>query len=507
MRIVVIEDEIRIREGIIKLLGKLNKGYEVVGEADNGRTGLELLKEKCPDIVITDIRMPEMDGLEMLQAMYEIGLNTKAIVISAYSEFEYARTAMKLGVTEYLLKPITLSAFSQSLNKVAFQIKKERTKKPDQLATLEQVFRELVAGNITADNEILDYLKHKYSIDAERPFILLCACIGSGYEDEVRRWKRELSNLWTMQSEVSHCIFESDYRKSLITVLYNYKDSHKLERWLQYHILNNQVLNNSLGWIEVESIYQLKSGFDHLYPYMDWNISLEEEILISYPKITHVQTVPCIYPIDMEKRIKTAICMNEWDKMRKISEEFRKYFQGGRIYEPKEIKECYVRFLWAVIGIAKEVGCLDDKELELERLLDMIMGAKTRLELDMASDMLLSRLKMSEEDEEITHLTVKRAKAMIHEYYQTGITLEEIASKLNITPEYLGTQFHKVIGVNFSSYIRNCRMNKAKELLCGTQLKLYEISDKVGYSNPKYFSQVFKEYTGQLPADYRKSYK
>ena len=144
MRIVVIEDEIRIREGIIKLLGKLNKGYEVVGEADNGRTGLELLKEKCPDIVITDIRMPEMDGLEMLQAMYEIGLNTKAIVISAYSEFEYARTAMKLGVTEYLLKPITLSAFSQSLNKVAFQIKKERTKKPDQLATLEQVFRELV---------------------------------------------------------------------------------------------------------------------------------------------------------------------------------------------------------------------------------------------------------------------------------------------------------------------------------------------------------------------------
>lgn len=96
---------------------------------------------------------------------------------------------------------------------------------------------------------------------------------------------------------------------------------------------------------------------------------------------------------------------------------------------------------------------------------------------------------------------------MIHEFYQSGITLEEIASKLNITPEYLGTQFHKEMGVNFSTYMKNYRISKAKELLCGTQLKLYEIAEKVGYSDPKYFSKVFKETTGQLPAEYRKTFK
>ena len=103
MKILIVEDEVRIREGIIKLLKKINSNYEVVGEATDGWQGLELSKEYNPDIIITDIRMPNMDGLEMLSAIYEAGASAKAIVISAYSEFEYARSAMKLGVTEFFI--------------------------------------------------------------------------------------------------------------------------------------------------------------------------------------------------------------------------------------------------------------------------------------------------------------------------------------------------------------------------------------------------------------------
>lgn len=85
--------------------------------------------------------------------------------------------------------------------------------------------------------------------------------------------------------------------------------------------------------------------------------------------------------------------------------------------------------------------------------------------------------------------------------------MDEIAAKLNITPEYLGTKFHKETGVSFKNYMKTVRINKAKELLVGTSLKLYEISEQVGYSDPKYFSRVFKETTGLLPADYRKTNK
>ncbi len=104
-------------------------------------------------------------------------------------------------------------------------------------------------------------------------------------------------------------------------------------------------------------------------------------------------------------------------------------------------------------------------------------------------------------------LAVKKAQSMIHEFYADGITLNEIAGRLNLTQEYLGSQFHKELGENFSAYIRNYRLLKAKELLIGTQLKQYEISEKVGYTDAKYFARVFKECIGMSPAEYRKSHR
>lgn len=187
--------------------------------------------------------------------------------------------------------------------------------------------------------------------------------------------------------------------------------------------------------------------------------------------------------------------------------EFHCYFRDGRVYAPKEIKESYVRFLWAILGISKEIGCLDNQKLEYQKLLEIIMNAKMREELMEVSEYLLSIIKETKVVEDTTHLTVKRVISLIQEFYMTGITLDEIGSKLHITPEYLGTQFHKEMGITFSTYLKNFRINRAKELLCGTQLKLYEIADRVGYSDSKYFSKVFRDTTGQLPAEYRKTYK
>lgn len=107
----------------------------------------------------------------------------------------------------------------------------------------------------------------------------------------------------------------------------------------------------------------------------------------------------------------------------------------------------------------------------------------------------------------IDNLNVRRAVAMIHEFYRTGITLDEIAARLGITPEYLGTQFHQEMGINFSAYVRKFRIEKAKKLLLGTDMKLYEIAAQAGYMDAKYFSRVFKAETGMLPAEYRKTHK
>lgn len=154
MRIVVVEDEIRIREGISRLLKKLNEEYEIVGAAENGQEGLALIRELKPDVVITDIRMPVMDGLEMLDRLYQENAGTKAIVLSAYSEFEYARKAMQSGVTEYLLKPISFGEFSRALTNIRHQLEKEQDEHLEGVGTLEQAIGGLIWGGMKPDPQL-----------------------------------------------------------------------------------------------------------------------------------------------------------------------------------------------------------------------------------------------------------------------------------------------------------------------------------------------------------------
>lgn len=510
MKIVVVEDEIRIREGISRLLGKLKQGYEMEGEAENGQEGLELIRRVKPDVVITDIKMPKMDGLEMLKTMYREGIQAKAIVLSAYSEFEYARKAMSMGVTEYLLKPVTFGDFSQALMHVQQQIGKESLQ-PEGMGSLEQVFQGILSGTLKPDDSIKDYMSRKYGISDTEPMIQICIYLGSMYEEKAEQVRKKLDAMMNQREDFSYCILHAVYEKSLLAVAYQYKDYHELERWLQYQILQNKKsigVSVSIGWILSENYTQLKKGFDTLFPYMDWNISLGDDVIISYPKITCVQNVPCTYPVELETELKVALCSDDMNKVESCMERFHRLFQNGALYNPKEIKESYVRFLWAVINIAKEVGILDYQALNQQEMLEIIMNSKKQLELQKVSENLLDKIKPSHKTESgDVNLTVKRAKSMIHEFYQRGITLDEIALKLDITPEYLSSQFHRETGQTFSSYIREYRMSKAKELLIGTQMKLYEIAEKVGYSDAKYFSRMFREYTGQLPAEYRKTHK
>lgn len=505
MRIVIVEDEIRIREGIANLLHKLGEEYTVLGEASDGDEGLELCIKENPDLVITDIRMPRMDGITMLDNMYKQGLKTKAIVLSAYSEFEYARGAMKLGVTEYLLKPVSLMDFSNALNNIQVQIEEEKLKTPQKIGTIEQTITDLYYGSITLDKEIEDYLINQYGIDARRPICVIGAYLGNLYED-ADRYKIILKNMIKENQSLNAVMIESPFRKAIIIVVYEYRTVPDVERWLQYRMLQEDTLGIVFGFVVADDITRIKSSYDCLSQYMDWNISFEKEILISYPKITQVQTSICTYPMDTEASLRTALCSADMSKIDNVLKRFHSSFLDGKIYEPREIKDCYVRFLWFAMEIAKDLGNMDAHKIERQDLLKRIMNANSKAELIQLSDEIISIIgNNTGESKEVNDLTVKRAKSIINEFYNTGITLDEIASRLNITPEYLGTKFKAETGVTFSTYMKDYRITKAKELLLGTSYKLYEIAERVGYNDPKYFSRVFKEVTGQLPAEYRKT--
>lgn len=507
MRIVIIEDEIRIREGLVRLVQKLDRNYEVVGEAENGKEGLELICRELPDIIITDIKMPEMDGLEMLTILHQRGLMKKTIVLSAYSEFEYARQAMRMGVKEYLLKPIVVSDISDALRRVEEESRQEELKATDIFGNAEQVFSAILTGTLDVDEKIRKRIEKYYGIPENADYHGICLYLGNSYETEKCQARRKLERMFTERGKIKFLLLEVDREKMLIVLVYWDQGEIELERWVQYRLLQdrNKTVKGAVGFISNLKLDNIKKGIDTLMEYMDWNVSLGDGIMVSYPKITRLQTSPCVYPLEAENQMKLSVCTGETTRIKKSLKEFQEYFTLGKVYHPQEIKECYVRFLWALMNTGKEVGILKYESLEQQKLLEQIMGARTREELNDVGSFLLG--KFSGGKEEATHLMVKRAQSMIHEFYQTGITLDEIAAKLNITPEYLGTKFHQEMGITFSAYMKKFRITKAKELLIGTNLKLYEIADKIGYTEAKYFSRVFKEETGQLPADYRKTHK
>ena len=181
MRIVVVEDEAPIREGMVKLLSKINADYEVVGKAEDGEKGYQIIKELEPDLVIMDIRMPKMDGLKMLKKLRDEQVKCRAIVLSAYSDFEYAQEAISLKIENYLLKPIKIPELKRALKQVEESISQEKDEK--QMLSLENVILTCMHGQQNNLEQLNDeVIKEKYGISINEPAEFFVLWLGDGYD-------------------------------------------------------------------------------------------------------------------------------------------------------------------------------------------------------------------------------------------------------------------------------------------------------------------------------------
>lgn len=421
MKVIVVEDEDRIREGILGLLEIMDDNYEAAGYAENGKAGLELIWKERPDIVITDVRMPDMSGLDMLSMMRKEGIEAKVIILSAYSEFEYARQAMRMGVTEYLLKPVSIDEFSRAMNAVKIQISKEKSVQPKMLGTLEQTLGAVLYGQLEPDAAVEEYLKKQYGMDAGGDIAQICVYLGDSYSNMAGKAEKEWRMLLNLNRSLRFCIIRANYERSIVILVIQCQNLHELEKRIQCLMLQGQDglgWQGCVGWIVSEGIADIKKKFELIYSYMDWSITLGKDVLIAYPKILQIQTSVFVYPMELENRLKTDICQGNFQRAYQAVESLHTYFSRDKVFMPKDVKECYIRFIWAMIYTAREVGMLNCADLNQKSMLDRVMGAKLFAEIKETIHGLMEQIQMSScVEDAASHLTVRRVKSMIHEFY------------------------------------------------------------------------------------------
>jgi two-component system response regulator YesN len=255
-------------------------------------------------------------------------------------------------------------------------------------------------------------------------------------------------------------------------------------------------------------------GYKNLQSIMSWAVSLGSDTLISHRKVADIQQRDFIYPIHIEKDTIETLCARNNINITELADSFFDKFNEG-IYSPDAIKKSVIRYLLAVLAVVKEVNFGAYKRIDESEIVRAVTNAVTRKEIqDIVYEMLETAMQRGhlsgserQNSEKTFSLVLQKALRMVEEFYMNGITLTEVALALNITPEHISSLFTKELGINFSTYIKDFRLKKAKELLLGTNLKLYEVAEQTGYSDAKYFSRVFKEEQGVLPAEYRKIHK
>jgi two-component system response regulator YesN len=502
MRIVIVEDEIKIREGMSKLIEKHTR-HQVIGEAKNGEEGIELILRLKPDLVITDIRMPLIDGLEMLTKLQELGSKTHSVILSGYSEFEYAKKAIHIGVSDYLLKPITLEDVQELLEKIEKKLLEEQIALK---GTPQSCIRDAILGSMEYDEETLNYI---CGFRDKMSYIMLLGYIGGARATYSSEYIEKTQLLHKRFPNAIFYTFHVEATKEIVTLIAGEISYEEIIEYFERRFLLPMKGKEGQALWSIEPLgntKELPQTYKRLRNRMRYGLSIDNNILLTQEVVQHYPKKEYRYPIEIENKIRTNICNGAHEKLEECEKEFFA-FMNKNSYEPSCIVDGYMRLYTATANLLQEIDTKAYEALRNINTLNLMGEAKTRTELEKAYSAAIQLLMNTKEKrEDIRNYTIKRTINYIRDHFNEGITLEEVALKLNITPEYLSTLFNKELGMNFSIFLKDFRLSHAKRLLSGTDRKIYEIASEVGYSDSKYFNRVFKEKYGISPGEFRQQF-
>lgn len=543
LKIFLAEDEVVVRETIKRMIPWEELGFELVGEAADGEMALPLLIRQQPDLLITDIKMPFMDGLTLARLAKKEIPGLKVVILSGYDDFNYAKQAIGIGVEDYLLKPITKNALIERLSEIRSRYEHEKTQKEyyekfqREMQAYEKnssrdFFEALVDGSMDmmevykrAEKLGLDIVAEAYNVLI---FTMNCDEDFSGQRDEYSSWEAEslelLENFFAGHS--SAMLFRSDIFSYGVLLKGQRETIEENTRACVDEI--RKILSRQDGrreWFlavgqSVERLSQIQKSyhtasraFSQRYLY-DENILYYDEMETMEHPGGQAETEDNAYLQKVDVNALNPAILQKFlsNGLQEETENFVKDYFYAIGQEPMEslVFRNYVilNVRFSVISFIKGLGC-DTNEMESADTEEVLAESGKNMEsaIAYAKKMISQAIEIRDQNSGNKNRSIlKTAVDFIDSHYmEEDISLNTVANVANVSSNHFSALFSQNMGQTFIEYLTTLRMNKAKELLRCTGMRSSEIAGEIGYKDAHYFSYLFKKTQGMTPSDYRKA--
>lgn len=529
-RLMIADDEPIVQEGIKFMVEDLFEDVEIVAVASSGREAIELATQAAPDIVFMDIKMPGINGIEAIEAIKRRNPYVKFVIISAYEQFEYAKQAVELGVRDYLLKPVNQSKIVEILKKLTGEIDEERRQRNREIENrekLERIIPILEHGFIYSLLMNTDYREevNKYNdlfeINKETAYIMVLEFgepdeqgvkdnkIGSGIKGHNLYPKVQNILKYKCKCIVGPMIIN----RVTILVYEDQKDSEYEQRVKAIRLAESiveqidQVLESNVS-LAIGSCYKLDKIKNSLEEAMyALNQMHGERILHVNDIIEREDGVEEYTYYDIKGDETHLIQLIENGTEEEIQRELMNFF--GRT--EKKFHASFGDFfnitseLMVMVLSCSYRNQLDESEVGYASYLNELRSFDNTVELQnycLQRILHVHRLISGKRHQHVSKV-VSEALHFIDDHYNEEIGLNEVSKEVAVSPQYFSKIFKEEVGLNYVEYVRNKRIDIAKELLKAKELSVKEICYQIGYNDPNYFSRLFKKLVGVSPTDYK----
>lgn len=474
-KVLLVDDEPWVLEGIKRLFNWEQEGFTVIGQTTRSAQALEIIQEKTPDVVFTDIRMPKISGIELMQKVRELKMSTEFIIISGYSEFSYAQEAIRLGAFDYCLKPIEEEYTKDLLKKLFIHLENKRN-----LAN----YKIIEAIN---NKEDLSKLLNEHGLSSSAPY----------YQAVIVHTKDF--------SDCKEIIFDESGIEGKIKI--------KLGRNKYMYLLNT---HNDLSDI------RFKDTNDEVYIGISEKANLLNDVLKLYYQADIAAAGYFIYPNEnVFKYIKKDI-----EGLNQLINKFNELLGNDDAYEVRvlleSVPEIFIKnmlsmeevvYFWnKVVAIVTAHSNNEDfysifEFMDFQKIMNQFENINVLCECILNDiDCLLSKEEYSKIAYESMNVDFQKLLTYVKEHFSEQMYLRDLSKMFYINQTYCCNLFKKYTGSTFTDYINNLRIEKSKELLKYINLTIEEVSLQAGYNDYYYFNKLFKKYYGITPTKYRKDF-